>query len=223
MNRTPVHQAARGIRLLGLGLLAMGAASFSACQTQSSESRPDVSVTPGPETPFEPTDMTLGRDRRRMDIDQLSASLQTVSGGLVWKGLRTENRFEELAATLGKADYATNTQEDLAPSLLFQKFLDDAASDICAQAVTREQGGGLAILAPTAGLDATWEQKSDAIEADLSTALLRFHGREFAVGSPELEPWTWLFRTTHEVTQDGPRTWRSVCVALFTHPDFYTY
>ena len=215
MNRASLAWASLGAVAAAVGL--------SACPAPPEAVPPEVTVLPGPEVEVQPEDTTLGRDRRRMDIDQLSASIETVTGGLKWAGLRSDDRFDELAETLGKADYATNTQEDLSPSLLFQKFLDDAAADVCAQAVTREADGGLAILAPTAGLNARWSTEAAAIEADLAAALLRFHGRTFEVGSPELEPWTWLYRTTYEVTQDGPRTWRTVCVGLITHPDFYTY
>ena len=61
----------------------------------------------------------------------------------------------------------------------------------------------------------------------LAALLLRFHGRRVDVASPELEPWRALearLQAAATETEAPPkRAWEGVCVALITHPDFYTY
>jgi len=64
----------------------------------------------------------------------------------------------------------------------------------------------------------------DAIRADLSGALLRFHGRTVAADSAELEPWVELFQSASATDGASPLTgWRAVCIGLLIHPDFYSY
>jgi hypothetical protein len=201
---------------------------------------PDGTVEDQDTTPLRPEDTTRGRDRRRMDLDQLTASIARVTGGLSWKNRAGGDRFAELAPTLGKPDYVNNTQEDLNASLLFAKFLDDAASDVCTQLVDREYGGGERTLRVTAEPgDLLDGEGADRVRADLRQALLRFHGRTLTADSTELDAWIWLFRTSSEVASEGqgpdqpgvdanPETrartaWRTTCVALLTHPDFYTW
>jgi hypothetical protein len=198
--------------------------ALSACTTEApAPVIPDVALEPGDDGDVMPGDTTRGRDRRRMDIDQLAASIAQVSGGLHWTDDRGRDRLEQLSATLGKPDYAQNTQEDLEPSLLFEKFLGDAAASVCTELIEREASGGERVLMVRADFGHTWQANQAQIEENLSHALLRFHGRTVAPESAALEPWTWLYRTTHEVTGDPQQTWRTVCVALLTHPDFYTY
>jgi hypothetical protein len=72
----------------------------------------------------------LERPRRRMNLEQLDRAIQQVSGGLMWSERRNNNDvnlFESLSSTLGKPDFIEQTHEDLTPSSLFIKFLDDAA------------------------------------------------------------------------------------------------
>ncbi|MEZ4467375.1 MAG: hypothetical protein R3F43_23750 [bacterium] len=49
----------------------------------------------------------------------------------------------------------------------------------------------------------------------------RFHGHTLDAGS--LATWRWLRASVEFVTQDAVASWQSVCVALYTHPDFYSY
>ena len=85
-------------------------------------------------------DVDLGtqpwRERRRMDVDQLEASLREVTGGIGWERMNGDGTvrtryFREYADTLGMPDYINSSAEDLSVSLLFQKFLDDAARSAC--------------------------------------------------------------------------------------------
>lgn len=164
------------------------------------------------------------RDRRRMDVDQLDDSIRAVTNGIGWD-VSGVNQFEKLAATLGKPDYLANTYEDLTPSLLFQKFLEDAAVSVCDQLLARERVGGPEnVFLVHAGPTDTALADRPAIAANLSYLLLRFHGRDWDVSDPRLEPWLFLFEGAELAGGGDPIVaWRTVCVALLTHPDFSSY
>ena len=114
------------------------------------------------------------------------------------------------------------THEDLEPGLLFQKFLDDGATVMCTEVVRKDIATGAGVLLVHVDEHATWESDEAAIRKNMSRALLRFHGRYLEPDHPQLEPWTWLYRSTAEMT-DSRSAWRTVCVGLLTHPDFYSY
>ncbi len=178
-------------------------------------------LTPAPEPPEEPY-----RSRKRMDVDQLDAAMQVVAGGILWSDDGDEDSdFQELAATLGVPDYAIVTQEVLDPSALFQKFLSDAARSVCGDVLEAELSGLLiqpvlfVHVNPTDTLETALEQ----VNANIQDMLLRFHGRHVEIDSPALAQWRWLFHTVSQLEQDPALGWRAVCVALFTHPEFFTY
>lgn len=185
-------------------------------------------------------DVDLGADpwrtRRRMDIDQLDASIRAATGGIGWEDWRGSpptlraRYFDTYADTLGVPDYVNGTSEDLTTSLLFVKFLDDAARSVCRRAVNREAGAGAPQDGEAIGLFAPVDVLEPAPEAldvrtTLSRLLLRFHGRSLAPSAPELEPWVELYATLAAAApaEEAPRAWEAVCVTLITHPDFYTY
>jgi len=179
-------------------------------------------------TPAPPPADAGVRVRRRMDIDQLNASLRRVSGGIGWtegEGESEVDLFEELSDTLGRPDFIQITSEDLTPSLLFEKFLGDAARSVCQKLVARETGEdpGDQVLFVHVGPDDTLDTSAEAIDANLRHLLLRYHGQVVEEGDPGLEPWSWLFESTVHVSGSPTVAWQSVCVALITHPDFYSY
>lgn len=165
----------------------------------------------------------LGRPTRRMNLDQLKATMEQVSGGIGWTEERdgqTVDLFEQLSVTLGRPDYLSTTHEDLVPGLLFQKFLGDAALSICPKLVAEDPDRDQSQRALFIHGEVD-DLQPQVVEANLSAALLRFHGRSAAPGDPALQPWIQLHadaaaRSTPE------RAWTAVCVALFTHPDFYS-
>ena len=173
-----------------------------------------VAVGPGTEAelapPLEPEPVEApARQRRRMNVDQLAVAMRQVSGGIGWTERRGNNEFdlfEELSITLGKPDYIQRTNEDLSPSALFQKFLDDAARSICERMIEREPR-----LAPAGDVD---------VDEHLRELVRRFHGR---LEVPEVAAWRWLYQSARFVGGEPTVAWHGVCVALFTHPDFYTY
>ncbi len=156
------------------------------------------------------------RPRRRMDVDQLTASIQRVTGGIGWvRGWDGADYFDVYSGTLGKPNYTDLTAEDLTPSLLFQKFLDDASREVCDDLVDREE--------TAAAVDRVlWT--SDDLRESLHAALLRWHGTSVAAGSARIDPWVTLYESSAAAVPDDPMGgWRAVCVGLFLHPDFYSY
>ena len=162
-----------------------------------------------------------------MDIDQLRENIAHVSGGIEWtagpgnSGLDLLNKY---SATLGVPDYFQSTREDTDPSLIFQKFLSDAAQSVCTKLIDLEStgtGNGTFLSGVTAG--DTWSSNPTAIEANIILQIKRFHGKEYAAGDVLLDDWTWLFQTVHSRTGETEKAWRAVCVALVLHPYFYTY
>jgi hypothetical protein len=189
-------------------------------------------------------DVDLGADpwrqRRRMDVGQLDRSIRTVTGGIGWDTWRrngttwevSARQFEAFSDTLGVPDYINGTSEDLAVSLLFLKFLDDASRAVCRRLADREAGSGQPYDGEPQGtfapvdLTAAEPPTQAQIDEALSHLLLRFHGRQVAVGSDALRPWRELharLAATEAGAAAPERAWEGVCVALFTHPDFFTY
>lgn len=170
-----------------------------------------------------------GRDWRRMDLDQLKASIERVSGGVSWSsptGRDNIDMFDDLASTLGKPDYLQATREDLEPSLLFQKFLKDAANAVCLGIIEEDgrRNQSERQFVTELAWDDTWEGNPEGVKANLARLILRFHGRLITADTQEIEEWAWLFRSVSHVTDGNlAKSWNAVCVALMTHPDFYTY
>lgn len=185
------------------------------------------------------------RPRRRLNVDQLSDAMRKVSGGIGWTERRGNNDvdlFNELAATLGKPDYVQRTEEDLEPTILFQKFLDDAARTVCRRmidvdAATLEVEMDFAARpfeeAPDdlpvktvmmeVDLDDTYDNNAEAIDANLRAMLIRFHGKVVDESNDvALANWRWMMKSSFHVAEPVD-AWHAACVAMFTHPDFYTY
>lgn len=169
------------------------------------------------------------RSRRRMDIDQLDASLRRVTGGIGWQRYG-DNAFEEFSATLGKPDYADSVKEDLSMNPVFQKFLGDAARHVCSRLAAREKGWAEEGTNPerrrlliAVDHEDTHESSPEAVEKNIRELLLNFHGRRVAPGSAAQNNWVELFRRSNREADTPVEAWKTVCVALVQHPDFYTY
>ncbi|MEZ0312607.1 MAG: hypothetical protein ACAI38_12600 [Myxococcota bacterium] len=195
---------------------------------------PDFADDPGPGDVTEPRrePVVVQRERRRLDIDQLDAAIKRVTGGLYWVrvGDTTKtNQLVALAASLGKPDYVEITEEDLAPTSLFLKFLNDASRAVCAELIKAEATRPERVFVAPASF--TDQPGSPVVDATLRRAILRFHGQK--PDDASLSPWGTLFATV--VARDAAVNaagsaedhvkagWNAVCVALITHPDFYTY
>ncbi|MFN7142769.1 MAG: hypothetical protein ACK4YP_03265 [Myxococcota bacterium] len=173
------------------------------------------------------TEDAPARPFRRMNIDQLAASIEAVSG-VAWTEREDEEDvrlFDTLSGSLGKPDYLSSTHEELSPGLLFQKFLDDAAKDVCTTWAEAERSRPAAerTLLVHVEPDDTLAGNPDGVAANVAAALLRFHGHVVDPADAAVEPWSLLFARGAEATGDPVGGWKLVCVGLFTHPDFYTF
>ncbi|MFO0708205.1 MAG: hypothetical protein U0353_00110 [Sandaracinus sp.] len=182
----------------------------------------------------DPTHVDLGtgpaRARHRMDIDQLDASLFAATG-LHWE-VGSTNQLTRFRATLGVPNYATSTHEDLEPSPLFLKFVDDAARSVCTRLLDAESAEGSTdhVFLVHADLEDRLPADQEAIDQNLAMLLARYHSRVIEPGSEELDPWRSLWSSSLALTRDmtsgeddAETAWRTVCVALIDHPDFYLY
>jgi hypothetical protein len=171
-------------------------------------------------------DPPMTRPRRRVDIDQLNAAIQDVTGGIQWSApITEENLFGKFSATLGKPDYALMTSENLSATALFQKFLNDAARQVCHKLMNRELNDPDAekILFSQVTPEDTYAAAPDKIRANLKSLLLRFHGRYVQTDDPGIELWRWLYESAEHVGESPAIAWRTVCAGLISHPDFYLY
>lgn len=164
----------------------------------------------------EPADAVGGppaRQPSRLTADQLHASL-VVATGQVWP------QFERYAGAMGRPDYLEITEENVQPSVGFDKLVGDAARDTCAAAVAADVAGtGEGVILRHAGAGDT---DRAALVTNLSYLLLRFHAvRVSGDDDPRLLPFMRILESPLEA--DMPTRWTAVCIALATHPDFLTY
>lgn len=165
------------------------------------------------------------RPRKRMDMDQLEAELKRVSNGLTWTDIKGTNQFVALSSTLGKPDFIQTTVEEMGPTVLFEKFLGDAARSVCSRLVEADKKASpeARVLMVEASPTDTLDSNPEGVDANLRRLLLRFHGRAYEPHASQLNQWSWLFETVSHSTKDPALGWRAVCVALISHPDFYSY
>ena len=161
-----------------------------------------------------------------MNIDQLRANIERVTGGVTWVDSKGKDQLSALAATLGKPDYINRLEEDMTPGPVFQKFLGDAARTVCTDLVALEMDltPEERVLMRHVALTDTLQSAPEAVEQNLQALILRFHGSYAeSKDSPLLARWRWLFQSVTHVTEDPTQAWRAVCVGLMTHPYFYSY
>jgi hypothetical protein len=218
-------------RLLMLALVALGAA---ACEKTPSTPPPeeaqltpvtsphgDSSVTPLPDPELQ--DGRVGRSPRRITVNQLGRSIE-VAVGRPWAGL------EGLAASLGRPDYALVNQESTEPNLVFAKFLEDGAREVCMAQAAAEvplTNPAQRVLSRTlpSGAVGDLRKLSEAQVRDLLGYLsTRFWGAPLQ--DEELTRWTGFFTkaaTRAETIQKRDQALAAVCIALMTDSRFLTY
>ena len=159
------------------------------------------------------------RNKKRMSVAQVKASMERVSGGIEWKS-GSQSLWEKYSSTLGVPDYQQSVTEDLSPSIMFQKFLDDAAVHTCTNWINTEFSGSQRLffseIEPT---------DTDPAKTRLNIAYLqqRIHGQVIDPGAPIIDSYVELHALVMQRTSDVQAAWKTVCVGFFTHPDFYIY
>lgn len=170
----------------------------------------------------------VGRAPRRITVAQLKASILVTTG-------RQWSQIDNLAASLGKADYALVNAEAVEPNLVFAKFLEDGSREVCLGAALADLSRPVAgdrVLSPLVGTATDLTTLSDDdVRKNLVYLSTRFWGQP--LGGPELETWLQAFKKLAAATKApvppatvaAPRhqAWGGICVALMTDPRFFTY
>ena len=128
-----------------------------------------------------------------------------------------ESRWDLYSDTLGVADYQLRVDTDRSASVMFQKFLDDAATETCGRWVA---GEGDAPFFADGEPDPTHRE---ALIMQVAAMRFAIQGRSRSGTDPVVGDAVDLFTTVHQRTEDTHAAWQTVCVALFTHPDFFLY
>lgn len=164
----------------------------------------------------------VGRSPRRLTADQLGRSIE-VAVGRPWTQLR------DLAPSLGKPDYASSTSEATEPNLVFAKFLEDGAREVClaqAAAEIRLTDPGQRVLSraiPGAVGDLTRLTPAQ-VNALLEELSLRFWGAPLE--GAELARWADFFTRAAAIAESKRKrdqAFAALCMALLTDERFFTY
>ena len=155
---------------------------------------------------------SASRQIKRMSIAQVRDSMEQISG-IRW-GSSSRSNWDVYSDTLGVADYQSRVKSDRSPSVMFQKFLDDAAVETCSEWIGQSDSSFFSI-----------DRESTARE-DVQTNIL--HARWLIQGKikthvPIVDDYSELFFTVFQRTDSPNLAWQSICVAAFTHPDFFMY
>jgi len=161
------------------------------------------------------------RALKRMSVAQTRTAMEQLSGGIEWAD-GSAVLWESYAATLGVADHQTRLRDNLDPSIMYQKFLDDAAVQTCTAWVAGEADG---TRTPRGFFLATEPDAADAtgVRANLVRLRQLVHAEESSDTDPVVDGLQVVFDTVLRRTSDPVAAWTTVCVGLFTHPDFFTY
>lgn len=209
--------------LFAAGLCACDAAETSSTEGPAGGSFPEAWA---PSSPEDRGTATLdpgavsgdGKIARRLSVDQLRRSIPRLFDGITWTmAVRREQvpGFDALSRTLGEADYIEATFDNLEPSSLFHKYMDDMAGDVCTKVVARDSaaapGERILVVEP------------NDVARTLGFMRLKLHGIYVPEGSTEgLEE---LVELHADIAAGGTATdaWYGVCVAMLTAPEFMAY
>ncbi|MFL5321448.1 MAG: hypothetical protein ACJ790_17435 [Myxococcaceae bacterium] len=137
--------------------------------------------------------------------------------------------------TLGEADFIFQTEDNLEPSPLYLKFMDDAARDVCNRVLTADW----ARPNSTDRQFIRFVDKADTaltapakVNDNLRYLKLRLHGIKIdPADDTEIAPLRQLFTDVTNAaaaggtvdSNDTKEGWRAVCVALLMAPEFHFY
>ena len=214
------------IALLALGTAACEKPAPVAAPPQEAELEPVLDSHGGPVVPLpdpESQSGRVGRSARRLTVKQLGTSIEVAVG-------RPWTKLEDLAASLGRADYALVNSESTEPNLVFAKFLSDGAHEVCMlqadaeKALTTPADRVLGRTLPV-GAPSDLRKLSDAQVRELLVHLsTRFWGAPLE--GEELTRWAGFFTqaaTRAEVAGKRHHALGALCINLMTDSRFLTY
>lgn len=220
-------QRAKRMSWCGLAGVLSAAVLLSACE----EKAPDktgtlapVELAPHPITPLpDPEEQGghVGKAPRRITVAQLATSIEVTTG-------ETWSQLEDLAPSLGQADYALIDAENTEPSLVFAKFLEDGAREVCTSAakadLTRPLEERVLSRKATPADAALTDLAAGTVRENLVYLSQRFWGAPLQ--GEELEQWAALFQkaaTKAEAIKKRDQAYAVLCIALMTDPRFLSY
>ncbi|MGV3620832.1 MAG: hypothetical protein ACO1OB_08440 [Archangium sp.] len=178
---------------------------------------PNINPLPDPEA----NGGHAGRAPRRLSVPQLKESILTTTG-------RQWSQIDNLAGSLGQADFAVTVSDATEANLVFAKFLEDGAREVCLATAKADLmlAKDKRVLWPELNDGVTdFTQVDDAtIGKNLQTLSTRFWGSPFE--ADELAEWTVTFKkvAARAATVRKPeQAWGSICIAMMTDPRFITY
>ena len=152
-----------------------------------------------------------GRKKKRMSVAQVRDSMERITGTR-WGS--STSKWDSYADSLGVPDYQQRMSADLSPSVIFQKFLNDAAAESCMEWFAT----GTSMFAH----DPLSLALSD-IQQNIDTLRWRIQGHEKGGDALILQDYLELHQSVWVRTEDAMSAWHTVCVGMFTHPDFWMY
>ncbi|MBM4778095.1 MAG: hypothetical protein GQE15_10390 [Archangiaceae bacterium] len=170
---------------------------------------------------------------QRLSVRQLAQSMNVALGGSTWM-VGSVNGFDARTRTLGEPDYIGVVDENLEPSSLFLKFMDDAAKDACTRAVNADQtkAANQRVVYKAVSLTDTVASNASAVDQNLVYLKLRFHGIKVPLtDDATLAPLRKLFDdavkgaagTATPTAAHVKEGWRAVCVGLLMAPEYHLY
>ena len=233
----------RQVNCVSLGLCLVFSAGCN--DSQHTTPRDIVDVEEDAPTPFEEPGppLTTAPSVRRLSVDQLDASVQTVAGPdihgnpIEWRYSIDDveyNAYDDRAfgEALGRADFVTLTQHDLSASPHYVKFARDMAIAVTHSMITadlRRADPADATIWPFAPVES--QADAEQINRNVRYLALRFWGLDLAEDDPHVQALVSVFDAAvadldrPELLPYRPEVegWRAVCVALFTDPAFHLY
>ena len=174
---------------------------------------------------------------QRLSVEQLRGTYPVVLGtdvngvDITWM-IGSTPALDSMSVTLGEADYAVVTQDDLTPSPLYAKFMNDAARDVCQRVITADAARpNMSDRVLYHEVDLTdLGVPATNVNANIRYLKLRFQGLKIADKDDTLvAPVRKAFlagvaaSTSHDPATQAQSGWRVVCVALLTAPEFHLY
>lgn len=179
---------------------------------------PNVDVLPDPSA----QGGHVGRMPRRLSVAQLKAS---ILGAVEQQWAK----LDEYAPSLGQPDFAFVNDEGLDANIVFAKFLQDGAREVCltaAAADIRRVDGLVRVLSPkvTAPPALPTRASADEVSDNLDFLALRFWG--LSLEPAEKPAWVRLYQVAAakaEAQRLPQNAWAAVCVALMIDERFISY
>ena len=191
----------------------------TAIETPAEVVPPDIEDSDIGEGELYPEEEPTFRHKKRMRIEHIKNSMVRISNGVEWT-VNAVNKWDDYSETLGVPDFQYRVREDRSVSVMFQKFLDDAAVHTCSLWIAQDTIEGERTFFTEIEPDELDHAKT---RLNLVALRRRIHGQVSEVDSPIIDSLSDLHYSVVQRTENIETAWLSVCVGLFTHPDFFMY